>query len=289
MQTLLNIVIDGVAYGMVLFVICVGLSLMMGLMKVVNLAHGAFAMIGGYLASYLGRDLGLPYAATLALAVLGTVLVALPLERLLYRRIYASGDPLQQVLMTIGITFVVIGLLNYGFGPTLKVVPLPDWQRGPVDIGVRTLPAHRLFAIASGALIALGLWWLVEQTAFGIRLRAAVDNAAMTAALGVPTERLYVATFALAVGLGAFGGVVGAELLPVEPYYALRHMVTFLVVVSIAGAGSTTAALKAALTLGLIETATRYIAPDWSSLTTYAAVVGIVLALPNGFSAKAQA
>ena len=288
MQTILSIAVDALAYGMVLFVISIGLSVTMGLMRVINLAHGAFAMVGGYLASYVARDLGLGYAPAILAAIVGTILIALPLEILLYRRIYGSTDPLTQVLMTIGVTFVVIGIANYAFGPTLKTIPLPAAISGPVDLGFRTIPAHRLFAIGCGAAVALGLWFLIEKTGFGIKLRAAVDHAPMAAALGVRTETIYAASFALAVGLGALGGVVGAEMLPIEPYYALRYMVTFLVVVSVGGAGSIPGALLASLLLGATDTLGRYLFPDLGDFFFYLAVIAIVFAFPHGLLGRAH-
>lgn len=288
MTTAFSILIDALAYGMVLFIITIGLSVMMGLMRVTNLAHGAFAMIGGYLAAYFTGGLGWTFAAALAVAVAATVAIAMPLERLLYRRIYTLPDPLMQLLMTIGITFCIIGLTNYLFGPTLKTIPLPDLLRGPVDIGPRTVPAHRIFVIASGFAVFAVLWFLIERTGFGTRLRAAVDNAPMANALGVRTDRLYAATFALSVGLAAFGGIVGAELLPLEPYYALRYMVVFLVVVSVGGAGSIGGALAASLTLGLIDTIGRYFVPDFGAFFFYLAVIVIVFLLPHGIFGRAH-
>ena len=289
MQTVLSIAVDALAYGMVLFVISIGLSVTMGLMRVINLAHGAFAMVGGYLASYVARDLGLGYAPAILAAIVGTILIALPLEILLYRRIYGSTDPLTQVLMTIGVTFVVIGIANYAFGPTLKTIPLPAAISGPVDLGFRTIPAHRLFAIGCGAAVALGLWLLIEKTGFGIKLRAAVDHAPMAAALGVRTETIYAASFAVAVGLGAFGGVVGAEMLPIEPYYALRYMVTFLVVVSVGGAGSIPGTLLASLVLGTADTTGKYLFPEFGEFFFYLTVIALVFLFPNGLLGRAHA
>lgn len=287
MQTTLSIALDALAFGMVLFIICIGLSLTMGLMRVVNLAHGAFAMIAGYIASYAARDLGLGYAAAIVLAVIGTIVISIPLERFLYRRIYGSSE-LTQVLMTIGITFCVIGITNYFFGPTLKTIPLPQALGQPVDVGFRTIAAHRLFVIACGAVVAGGLWYLIERTSFGIKLRATVDNAAMSDALGVRTQVVYAVSFAVAIGLAAFGGVVGAEFLPIEPYYALRYMVIFLVVVSVGGAGSILGALIACLVLGLVDTTGRYLMPDFGNFFFYAAVILIVCLFPRGFLGRAQ-
>ena len=287
MQTIFSIGVDALAYGMVLFVISIGLSVTMGLMRVVNLAHGAFAMIGGYIAAYAARDLGLAYALAVLLAVAGTILIAIPIERFLYRRIYGQPE-LTQVLMTIGITFCVIGIANYVFGPTLKTIPTPDALREPVSLGFRTVSAHRLFVIGCGAAVALGLWYFIERTAFGVKLRAAVDNAAMAAALGVRTEIVYAVSFAVAVGLAAFGGVVGAELLPIEPYYALRYMVTFLVVVSVGGAGSIPGALAACLLLGAIDTTGRYLMPEFGEFFFYLAVIAIVWLFPRGLAGRAK-
>ena len=287
MQTILSIGIDAFAYGMALFIICIGLSLTMGLMRVVNLAHGAFAMIAGYIASYVARDLGWGYGVAVVLAVIGTIILSIPLERFLFRRIYGSSE-LTQVLMTIGITFCVIGITNYFFGPTLKTIPLPASLSQPVDVGFRTIAAHRLFVMACGLVVAAGLWYVIERTAFGIKLRATVDNAAMADALGVKTQVVYAVSFALAIGLAAFGGVVGAEFLPIEPYYALRYMVTFLVVVSVGGAGSILGAVIACLVLGAVDTTGRYLMPDFGNFFFYAAVIAIVCVFPRGFFGKAQ-
>lgn len=287
MQTMLSIGVDALAYGMVLFVIAIGLSVTMGLMRVVNLAHGAFAMIGGYIASYAAKDLGLGYAVAIILAVAGTIIIAMPIERYLYRRIYGAPE-LTQVLMTIGITFCIIGLANYVFGPTLKTIPVPEDLKQSVNIGFRNISAHRLFAIGCGVTVALSLWYLVEHTSFGIKLRAAVDNAAMAAALGVRTQIVYAVSFALAVGLAAFGGVIGAELLPIEPYYALRYMVTFLVVVSVGGAGSIIGALVACLLLGAIDTTGRYLVPEFGEFFFYLAVIVIVCLFPRGLAGRSR-
>ncbi|TIX87865.1 branched-chain amino acid ABC transporter permease [Rhizobium sp. P44RR-XXIV] len=285
MQTVLSIAVDALAYGMVLFVISIGLSVTMGLMRVVNLAHGAFAMIGGYIASYATRDLGLGYGVAVLLAVVGTVIISIPIERLLYRRIYGAPE-LTQVLMTIGITFCIIGIANYVFGPTLKTIPLPGNLQGSVDLGFRTIGTHRIFAIVCGLIVALALWYTIEKTSFGVKLRASVDNASMAAALGVRTEIVYAVSFAVAVGLAAFGGVVGAELLPVEPYYALRYMVTFLVVVSVGGAGSISDALLACLILGCIDTTGRYLMPEYGEFFFYLAVIAIICVFPRGFAGR---
>jgi branched-chain amino acid transport system permease protein len=284
-QTALSIVLDALAYGMVLFCISIGLSVMMGLMRVINLAHGAFAMIGGYLASYAAVGVGLDFAIALLIAVVGTIVILVPVEVLLYRRIYGA-DELPQVLMTVGFTFVVIGLANFIFGPTMKTIPLPAAINGAIDIGFRSIPAHRLFVIACGTVIAPALWFIVEKTDFGVRLRATVDNSAMAAALGVRTEWIYMVTFAIAAGLAAFGGVIGAEILPIEPYYALRYMVTFLVVVSVGGTGSILGTLIASLALGVVDTVGKYFIPNLGEFFFYLAVILIILVFPRGLMGR---
>lgn len=287
MRTILSIAVDALAYGMALFVICIGLSLTMGLMRVINLAHGVFAMTGGTLASLAMRRLGVGYGAATLLAVLGTVILAVPLERFLFRRIYGAS-PMMQILLTIGVAFSVVGIADYLFGPTLKTIPLPPLLSRPVDLGFRTIAVHKLFVIACGLVTAGGLWILIAKTAFGIRLRAAIDNAAMTDALGIRTQTLYAIASALAAGLGALGGVIGAEFFPIEPAYALRYMVTFLVVVSVGGAGSIPGALLASLLLGAIDTAGRYFVPDFGGFFFYAAVTLIVCLFPHGLLGKAR-
>jgi len=287
LQTVLSIAADALAYGMVLFIITIGLSVTMGLMKVINLAHGAFAMIGGYLASYATQQMGLPFGVAVLVAVFGTVLFAIPLERFLYRRIYGAPE-LAQVLMTVGVTFLIIGIANFAMGPNLKTIVLPAQLQGPVDLGFRSIAAHKLFAVAVGVCVAGGLWFLVERTSFGVRLRASVDDAAMAGALGVNTKLVYAVSFALAIGLSALGGVVGAQLLPIEPYYALNYMVTFLVVVSVGGAGSIAGALLAALLLGAVQTTARYAVPEYGEFFFYLAVIAIVCVFPQGLLGRSK-
>lgn len=285
METLASTAIDAFAYGTILFIISIGLSVTLGLMRVVNLAHGAFAMIGGYLASYGVTELRLHYFVAMILAIVLTILIAIPAERFLYRKIYGAPE-LTQVLMTIGITFLVIGVTNYVAGPTLKTIPLPDFLTGSVDIGFRALPKQRLFLIVIGMVVAAGLWFLIEKTNFGIKLRAAVDNANMAQALGIRTQIIYAVSFAIAIGLAAMGGIIGSELLPLDPYYALRYMVVFLVVVSIGGAGSIPGALFSSLLLGVIDTTGRYIAPEFGEFFFYFAVIFIVTLFPRGLAGR---
>ncbi|MBY6006202.1 branched-chain amino acid ABC transporter permease [Salipiger bermudensis] len=287
MSLLLNIAVDGIAYGMILFMIAVGLSVTMGLMRVVNLAHGGFALIGGALAHWLGRELGLPFLAAAALAIAGTVALAMPLERLVYRRIYGFGE-LQQVLATIGLTFLMIATVNLWLGSSLLAIPLPEALQRSIDLGFRQLTAHRLTVIVVGLAVILGLWALLDRTRFGIRLRAAVDNRDTASALGIDTGRIYMLTFALGAGLAALGGILGAELLPIDAYYPLRYMVLFLIVVAIGGLGSILGSFAAALAIGLVETASRYLLPDLATIVTFALVILFLALRPQGLMGRAS-
>ena len=286
MSLLLNIAVDGVAYGMILFMIAVGLSVTMGLMRVINLAHGGFALIGGTTMHWLLASAGMPYGIAVVLSVAFTMVLALPLERLLYRRIYRFGE-LQQVLATIGITFLIIASVNVLFGSSLLAIPLPKSLSVSVDLGFRTLPLHRLLVIGVGVLVILGLYGLLERTRFGVRLRASVDNRNAAATLGINTGHVYAITFCLGAGLAALGGILGAELLPIDAYYPLRYMVLFLIVVAVGGMGSITGSFFAAIGLGLLETASRYLVPDFGTIFFFACVMALLAVRPNGLLGRA--
>lgn len=281
MALLASIILDGLAYGMILFIIAVGLSITMGLMRVVNLAHGVFAMLGGFLAAFMGVKVGLsPVMAALA-AIAAVALLALPAERLLFRRIYGATE-LQQVLLTIGLVFIGIAAVGTLFGNALTAVPLPAWLRQSVDLGFRVIPAHRLFVMAAGALVLAGLWYLFARTRFGIQMRAAVDKAEAAEAIGIDTAKVYRRGFVLGAALAALGGILGAEILPLEPYYPLKYLVLVLAVVAVGGMGSVFGSFLAAIVLGLVETATKYLMPDVSSIMFYLTMLLVLSWRPNG-------
>jgi branched-chain amino acid transport system permease protein len=288
MTMLLNIAVDGVAHGMILFMISVGLSVTMGLMRVVNLAHGGFALLGGTFAHWFAQEMGLPFWPATLLAVAATVAVSLPLERVVYRRIYGFGD-LQQVLATIGLTFLMIATVNLWQGSSLLSIPLADSLKQSVDLGFRTLPVHRLVVIAAGLISVLGLWLLLDRTLFGIRLRAAVDKRGTASALGIDTDRIFMIAFGLGAGLAAFGGILGAEILPIDAYYPVRYMVLFLIVVAVGGMGSIAGSFTAALGLGLLETGTRYLVPEYATIVFYTFVIVLLAVRPRGLLGKAHA
>ena len=286
MQTLANILIDGIAYGMVLFMISVGLTLTMGLMRVVNLAHGAFAMLGGYICTVLAGEM--PFELALPLAVVAVALIAAPLELLLYRRLYARTE-LEQAIVTIGLCFVIIALANVLFGSSLRPLAFPRYLSGAIDLGIRTMPAQRLLALVSGVVVYAGLSLLVGRTDFGIKLRATVDNAAAAGALGIDTGRVFALAFALGAGLAAFGGIVGADVLPMTPFYPLRYMVLFLAVVAVGGLGSVSGTFAAALLLGMVETAARYLASDVAAIVFYGVMLAVLTWRPRGLFAPREA
>ena len=281
MLTLANIAIDGIAYGMVLFVIAVGLSVTLGLMRFVNLAHGAFAMIGGYGTALLTRQAQWSFWLALPVAIVGTGLVGALLESLVLRRLYRRSE-LEQVLFTIGLAFFLIATTNLLAGTQVQVIPLPPLLAASVDLGFRTLPAQRIFVIVAGLLVAAGATWVTVRTRFGVWLRAAVDHADTASTLGIPIRRVQCISFAVGAALAGLGGVLGAELMPLEPYYALKYLVLVLVVVAVGGMGSISGSLVAALALGLVETASKYLASDWGGLFFYLAMAVLLAWRPSG-------
>ena len=281
MQTLLNIGIDGVAYGMVLFIIAVGLSVTLGLMRFVNLAHGAFAMIGGYAAALLTREAQWSFWLALPVAVIGTAVVGALLEALVLRHLYKRSE-LEQVLFTIGLAFFLIAATNALAGPQVQLIMLPPVLTQSVDLGFRTLPAQRLLVIAAGLVVAAGAAWTMARTRFGIWLRAVVDHSDTASTLGIPIRTVQCASFAVGAALAGLGGVLGAELMPLEPYYALKYLVLVLVVVAVGGMGSIMGSLVAALSLGTVETASKYLASEWGSLFFFLAMAAMLAWRPQG-------
>lgn len=281
MTLIASILVDGVAYGMILFMISVGLTVTLGLMRVVNLAHGLFAMLGGYFCAFLATRFGLPLLPGLGVAALCVATIAIVLERLLVARVYGRPE-LDQVLLTIGIAFFGIAGVSVLFGTSLVAIPLPHFLQGATDIGFRTIPTQRLAGLAAGLASVLGIWFILERTRFGILLRATVDKADAADALGINTRWVYAVTFALSAALAAVGGVVGAELLPIEPFYVLKYLVLFLAIVAVGGLGSIWGSFVAALLLGTIETAGKYLYPEMASVILYAVMLGVLSWRPNG-------
>lgn len=280
-----SILIDSIAYGMVLFVISVGLSITLGLMRFVNLAHGVFAVGGGYCAVALGQYLGSSYELAFISAVLIIAALSFPLERFLFRRMYGRSE-LDQVLFSIGLVFVSIALFGMTFGNGLVAISLPSYLSGGIDLGFRVVPAQRLAVVAVGLLVLLLLWWLLQKTRFGIETRAAVDNVSAARAVGIRASRVYAYAFALGSGMAAIGGILGAELLPMEAYYPLKHLVVFLAVVAVGGQGNPLALMAAALLLGAVETTAKYFVPELASILFFSTMLIVLSVRPAGLFAK---
>jgi branched-chain amino acid transport system permease protein len=282
LAAVVSITFHGLAYAMVLYLISVGLSVTMGLMGFVNLAHGAFAMAGGYFVVTLTRSLGIGFVPALVIASVAVGLVSVPFERYLYRRLYKSTD-LEQVLLTIGLAFMAIATFTYFYGPIPKSVPLPDWLQGDVNLGFRTFPSYRAFLILLGAALISVLWYGFEQTNIGAKIRAAVDNRRMAESVGINVDLLFTLTFAVGSALAALGGGLAIQLFGLTPSFAVIYLVLFLIVVAVGGLGSLKGTLLAALVLGIFDTTGKYLLADAGGFFIYAVVVVVLLIKPAGF------
>jgi branched-chain amino acid transport system permease protein len=276
-----GILLDGLAYGMVLFIVSVGLSVTMGLMGFVNLAHGAFAMAGGYVTVSLMSRLGMPFELALVCAFVLVGAASVPFERMLYARLYRASE-LDQVLLTIGLVFMAIAAFTYAYGPAPQAIRVPRYLSGSVDFGFRTFAAYRLFMVGVGALMMGALWYGVERTSLGARIRAAVDSRRMAQSVGIDVDRLFTLTFALGSGLAALGGGLAVNLTGLTPTFAIQYLVFFLIVVAVGGAGSIKGTVVAALVLGITDNAGKYLFPAGGAFFIYAATIALLLAKPAG-------
>jgi branched-chain amino acid transport system permease protein len=281
-----SILFHGLAYAMILYVISVGLSITMGLMGFANLAHGVFAMAGGYVAVTMTTAAGLPFVPAVLVACAVVALVSAILERVLYARLYGAAE-LEHVLFTIGLVFMAIAAAKFVWGPLPQRLPLPDALKGQLELGFGRFPAYRVFIIVAGAILVLGLWLGLERTRLGAQIRAAVDNRRMALSLGIDVGRLFTLVFALGSGLAALGGALGAELLAIHPDYAIEHLVHFLIVVAVGGLGSIRGPFFAALLLGISDTACKYLVPELGAFFIYLAVLALLLWRPAGLFGRA--
>ena len=277
----LSLVLGGLAYGMILFIISVGLSVTMGLMGFVNLAHGAFAMVGGYLVVTFMNHLGTPFFLALIAAFVLVAAISVAFERGLYARLYGAGE-LEQVLLTIGLIFMAIATVTFFWGTPSRSISLPDYLAGSMDLGFARFPAYRVFMIGVGAVMILGLWLGFERTRIGAQIRAAVDNRRMAQSLGINVDRLFTITFALGSGLAAMGGGLGIEIVGLDPQYALNYLVFFLIVVSVGGLGSIRGAFVAALVIGMLDFAGKRLYPQAGAFFIYAITIAALLWRPRG-------
>jgi len=286
LSAIISIGFHGLAFAMVLYLISVGLSVTMGMMGFVNLAHGVFAMAGGYLLTGFMRHFGVPFLPALFATAVAAALASIPIERLLYRRLY-GGDELDQVLLTMGLIFIATAGATYIWGPVQQPLQPPAWLSGEINVGFRHFPAYRSFLILCGAALVTALWLGIERTRFGARVRASVDNLRMAQSVGINTSRLFMTTFALGSGLAALGGGLGADLLAISPSYALQYLAYFLIVVAVGGLGSIRGPFVAALLLGIADTGFKYLLPEFGAFFIYALTMAILLWRPRGLFGRA--
>ncbi len=284
-ENIANMLLGGMAAGMVLFIVSVGLSVTMGLMGFVNLAHGAFAMLGGYIIVLSMRNWGIGFAAALALGFVATAAISMVFERLLYSRLYKAGE-LDQVLFTIGLVFMFIAGLTVGVGPENQPVPIPTELRGQLNLGIIEYRTYSIFLIAVGILIVVGLWFGFERTRFGAQIRAAVDNRRMAESLGINIDRLFAITFGFGSGMAAIGGGLGAEFLGLDPQYALKYLVFFLIVVAVGGLGSIVGVFCASIIIGVLDFALKIYLPQGGTMFIYVLTILLLLWRPQGLFGK---
>ena len=278
---MLTLLFDGVAYGMLLFLLAVGLAVTLGLMNFINLAHGAFAMLGGYAMVLMMERLHIPFLAALPLAFLFTAALGALCERLLYRPMYARPH-LDQVLFSIGLVLMAVTGVDYVIGSQQQPVNIPAWLQGRFDFAAVGIGKYRLFIIVVCGLLAVGLQSALTRTRFGSRLRAAVDDARVAQGLGVDVNRVFLLTFAMGSGLAGLGGALGAEVLGLDPTFPLKFMIYFLVVVAVGGTTTITGPMAAAILLGIADVAGKYYVPKLGSFIVYSLMIAILLVRPQG-------
>lgn len=278
---LTSIVFDGLAYAMVLFVISVGLSITMGLMGFINLAHGVFAMAGGYVAVTLMTALGLGFLPALLLAGVVVGAASLLLEHVFYAPLYKASE-LDQVLLSIGLILMASATATYLFGPQPVSIQVPEYLSGQIDLGFRSFPAYRVFMIVVGLIMMTMLWFGIERTLIGARVRAAVDNRRMAESIGINVDLLFKLVFALGSAIAAIGGGLAVDILGLSPRFAFQYLVLFLIVVTVGGLGTIRGAFIAAIVLGVIDNAGKYLWPEGGGFFIYAATIAILLVRPAG-------
>jgi branched-chain amino acid transport system permease protein len=285
MPPVFGVLFDGIAYGMLLFLLSVGLSITLGMMNFVNLAHGSFAMLGGYVTVTLMNSLGWSFFATLPVAFVAAALCSVVLERLFFRRFYHASD-LEQCLLTIGIVFVSIATAAYIYGTINQPVQLPGYMRGSINFAGVNFGIYRMFLIGIALLITIVLVFTIETTRFGAQVRAAVNNQRMARGLGINVDRLFAITFALGSGLAGLGGALAIEIVGLDPSFALTYLIYVLIVVSVGGLGSIWGSFAAAMLLGISDTAGKYYVPAIGAFLIYLVMIVLLMWRPSGLFGK---
>ena len=284
---MLTILFDGIAYGMLLFVLACGLAVTLGLMNFVNLAHGAFAMAGGYVTAVLMNRFGVPFLLTLPLAFIVPAVIGLVLERTLYKRLYARNH-LDQVLFSIGLVFMVVAAVDYTMGSQQQLIQLPGWLQGRVNLLGIQVGLYRSFIIVVCGVLVVALQLILTKTRFGSRLRAAVDDPRVARGLGINVSVIFAATFAVGSGLAGLGGALGAEILGLDPTFPLKFMIYFLIVVTVGGTTSITGPFLASLLLGMADVAGKYYVPSLGAFVIYTLMIVVLVLRPQGLFARAR-
>jgi branched-chain amino acid transport system permease protein len=281
----ISLLFDGFAYGMLLFVLSVGLSVTLGMMNFVNLAHGSFAMVGGYVTVTLMHRLGWPFFATLPAAFIASAAVSVVIERLLYRRLYRASE-LDQSLLTIGIVFVSIAVAAYIFGTTQQPVELPAYLHERFVFGEFRFASYRIFLVVSALVIAALLVLGLDYTRFGAQIRACVDNQRMARGLGLNVDRIFSITFAIGSGFAGLGGALAIEIVGLDPNFGLKYLVFMLIVVAVGGLASIRGAFVTAAMLGIIDIFSKYYVPQIGAFILYLVMVGFLVWRPTGLFAR---
>jgi branched-chain amino acid transport system permease protein len=283
---MLTILFDGVAYGMLLFVLACGLSVTLGLMNFINLAHGAFAMVGGYVTALLMDRAGVPFLVTLPAAFLIPAAIGVVLERTLYRRLYGA-PPLDRVRFTIGLVLMAMPVASFFLGSEPRQVHLPDWLSGSFSIHGVGISRYRLFIVAVFGVIAAALQLFLVRTRFGAQLRASVDDQRVADGLGINVGSIFSIAFAVGSGLAGLGGALAADVVGgVDPSFPVKFLVTFLIVATIGGSNGILGALFGALLLGVLDVAGKYYIPSIGSFIIYAVMIVTLILRPQGLFAK---
>src|SRR5262245_32619694 len=280
-----GVLFDGIAYGMLLFVLSVGLSVTLGLMNFVNLAHCAFAMLGGYITATLVNEFSWPFLATLPIAFFAAAVASIAFERLFYRRLYRSSD-LDQVLLTIGIAFISVAVAAYLFGTLQQPIQTPSYLRGSINVLGIGLGNYRLFLIAVALLVRLLLIAGFEYTRFGAQVRAAGDNQRMARGLGINVDRTFALTFALGSGLAGLGGALAIDIVGLDPNFAFIYLVYVLIIVSVGGLGSIAGSFAAAILIGVSDIAGKYYFPELGAFLIYLVMVVMLMWRDDGLFGK---
>ena len=283
---MLTILFDGIAYGMLLFVLASGLAVTLGLMNFVNLAHGSFAMAGGYITVVLVNWLGFPFFVSLPLAFAGSAIIGFIFERTLYVHVYKKPH-LDQVLFTIGLVFMSVAAVDYVMGSSQVFVHIPSELQGRFDVFGIGVGRYRLLIIVICGLLTVGLQFILSATRFGSRLRAAVDDQRVASGLGINVNRVFALTFAFGSGLAGLGGALGGEILGLDPTFPLKFMIYFLIVVTVGGTSSITGPFLASLLLGIGDVAGKYYVPTLGSFVIYTIMIVVLIWRPQGLFSRA--